>query len=74
LLENIKNLPLFHEILEKSKEIEEEVALPGVRISYLLINGQKLQIHHGREKLKKNPRFELVQLFNPQPYRENPPI
>lgn len=68
ILDTVKHFPDFDEIWERSAKLTKEIFSPGSRISYLIINAQKTKISHAREQLKSNPRFEVVELFNPIPY------
>jgi transcriptional regulator with XRE-family HTH domain len=63
ILQSISKTPQFEQILEESKKYEKDVILAGERTSHLILNNQKLTLHHGREKLKQNPRFEMIHLF-----------
>ena len=70
IVQKLISFPYTKEILKRVNEVEDnvEVVSAGLRVSHLIIKGQKITLNHAREKLKKNPRFELIELFNPQPY------
>lgn len=68
ITEKIKKSPVFERVWAILDDIEDSVVSAGSRVSYVKVGSQKVKLHHAREKLKKNPRFELVELFNPQPY------
>ncbi len=66
--ETLKN-PEFKHFYEASKTLPDEIVFsPLAKQTFLVVNGQKLKFNLSRENLKRNPRFRIIELFNPQPY------
>lgn len=58
----LQKLPQFNAIWELSKNVtEEELFSPQSKSVYFNIGGEKKQMHFWRERLKRNPRFEIIE-------------
>lgn len=69
LLESLMHFPDFKTAWERSEQIlKQNLYSPTNKTVYLNIAGQNLQFDFSREKLKCNPRFELIEYYNPRPY------
>lgn len=69
LIKRLMKLPDFSEVWDSTEETElERVISSGSKIVYFNLNGQKIRLNFAREKLKRNPRFEIIEFFNPMPY------
>lgn len=68
ITQKLRHTPDFAEIEEMSLKLNEEIYTIGTRVSYLKLGDQKIKVNHARERLKHNPNFEIIELFNPVGY------
>lgn len=71
LFKRLMRIPEFPAIYEQAKLIpNSEIISPLNKNVRFKINGQGVILTFGRERLKKNPRFEVIEYFNPRPYSD----
>lgn len=67
IFKRLSKLPDFEDRLAKAKLIPtEEVFSPEHKVVYFQLGDQKIRMNFSREHLKQNPRFEVIEYFNPQ--------
>ncbi len=67
-MNQLQRFPEFTQAWELSKTYKDELFSNSLKIAHFIINGQKVRFNFSREKLKNNPRFEIIEFTNPVSY------